>query len=94
MDELLTEGELVAGQLELSQDDARLYAEYRRLAAEQAALRRLSALVARGAEPSEVFDAVVNEMRGCLVAEGPGCGATRRATKSRFWPRLTVPHRR
>jgi sugar diacid utilization regulator len=47
-------------------DSGQLYAEYRRLAAEQAALRRLATLVARGAEPSEVFDAVTNEMRRCL----------------------------
>src|ERR1700739_4762042 len=66
MDELLTNGELAAGQLDLSPDNAGLYAEYRRLAAEQAALRRLSTLVARGVEPSEVFDAVVNEMCRCL----------------------------
>ena len=72
MDELLTDGELAAGQLDLSQDNARLYAEYRRLAEEQAALRRLAALVARGVEPSEVFDAVVNEMRRCLWAERAG----------------------
>ena len=72
MDELLTDGELAAAQLDLSQDNARLYAEYRRLADEQAALRRLSALVARGGEPSEVFDAVVNEMRRCVSAQTAG----------------------
>src|ERR1700739_4552610 len=72
MDELLTDGELAAGQLDLSQDNARLYAEYRRLAAEQAALRRLATLVARGVEPSEVFDAVVKEMRRCLLTERAG----------------------
>jgi PucR C-terminal helix-turn-helix domain/GAF domain/GGDEF-like domain len=72
MDELLTDGELAAAQLDLSQDNARLYAEYRRLAEEQAALRRLATLVARGVEPSEVFDAVVNEMRRCLWAERAG----------------------
>jgi hypothetical protein len=49
-------------------DDGKFYAEYRRLAAEQAALRRVAALVARGVEPSEVFDAVTNEMRSCLDA--------------------------
>jgi PucR C-terminal helix-turn-helix domain/GAF domain/GGDEF-like domain len=69
MDELLIDGELAAGQLDLSQDNARLYAEYRRLAAEQAALRRLSALVARGSEPSQVFEAVVNEMRRSVSAD-------------------------
>jgi hypothetical protein len=72
MDELLTAGELAAGQFDWSVDNAQLYAEYRRLAAEQAALRRLAALVARGVEPSEVFDAVVKEMRQCLVTERAG----------------------
>jgi hypothetical protein len=47
-------------------------AEYRRLADEQAALRRLATLVARGVEPSEVFDAVVKEMRRCLATERAG----------------------
>jgi hypothetical protein len=72
MDELLTAGELAAGQLDLSLDNAQLYAEYRRLAAEQAALRRMATLVARGVEPSEVFDAVVNEMRRCVSAPTAG----------------------
>jgi hypothetical protein len=72
MDELLTDGEIAAGQLDLSPDNARLYAEYRRLAAEQGALRRLATLVARGVEPSEVFDAVVNEMRHCVSAQTAG----------------------
>src|ERR1700761_4137319 len=72
MDELLTNGELAAGQIDLSPDNAGLYAEYRRLAAEQGALRRLATLVARGVEPSEVFDAVVNEMRRCVSAPTAG----------------------
>jgi GAF domain-containing protein len=72
MDELLTAGELAAGQLDLSLDNAQLYAEYRRLAAEQAALRRLATLVAHGVEPPEVFDAVVKEMRRCLLTERAG----------------------
>jgi PucR C-terminal helix-turn-helix domain/GAF domain/GGDEF-like domain len=72
MDELLTNGERAAGQLDLSPDTARLYAEYRRLAAEQGALRRLATLVARGVQPSEVFDAVAKEMRRCLAAERAG----------------------
>ena len=50
-------------------DNARLYAEYRRIAGEQAALRRVAALVARGVEPSEVFDAVATEMARCVGAE-------------------------
>ena len=72
MDELLTDGELAAAQLDLSQDNARLYAAYRRLAEEQAALRRLATLVARGVEPSEVFDAVTREMSRCVPAEAAG----------------------
>jgi hypothetical protein len=44
----------LAGQLDESSDDVALHTEYRRLVAEQAALRRLGALVARGVEPSEV----------------------------------------
>ena len=53
-------------------DHVTLYAEYRRLAAEQAALRRLATLVARGVEPSEVFGAVAEEMRRCLPADTAG----------------------
>ena len=72
MDERSTGGELADGQLGWSPDNAWVYAEYRQLAAEQAALRRLSTLVARGVEPSEVFDAVVKEMRRCLLVERAG----------------------
>jgi PucR C-terminal helix-turn-helix domain/GAF domain/GGDEF-like domain len=68
MDELLAAEEPVNGQL----DDVALYTEYRRLAAEQAALRRLATLVARGVEPSEVFDAVTNEMVRCAGGEAAG----------------------
>jgi hypothetical protein len=53
-------------------DAGKLYAEYRRLAAEQAALRRLTTLVARGVEPSEIFGAVAAEMRQCLHADTAG----------------------
>jgi PucR C-terminal helix-turn-helix domain/GAF domain/GGDEF-like domain len=66
MDELVTASEHAARQLDLSLNNAQLYAEYRRLADEQAALRRLATLVAGGVEPSEVFDAATNEMRRCL----------------------------
>jgi PAS domain S-box-containing protein len=38
----------------------------RELAEQQAALRRVATLVARGASPSEVFAAVADEMAGCL----------------------------
>ena len=58
------DGELSAGfQSDLTIDQDQLYAKYRRLAAEQAALRRLATLVARGIEPMEVFGAVAEEMR-------------------------------
>ena len=53
-------------------DDGELYAKYRRLAAEQAALRRLTTLVARGVEPLEVFGAVAEEMRRCVPADVAG----------------------
>jgi PucR C-terminal helix-turn-helix domain/GAF domain/GGDEF-like domain len=66
MDELVTAGEVAAGQLDPSLDNSQLYTEYRRLAEEQAALRRLAMVVARGVEPSEVFDAVTDEMRRCM----------------------------
>ena len=59
----------VTAELNASVDHAHLYAEYQRLAAEQAALRRLATLVGRGVEPPKVFDAVANEMRQCMRAE-------------------------
>ena len=57
---------LIAGQLAVSVDNAQLYAEFRQIADDQAALRRVATLVARGAEPSEVFGAVTDEARRCL----------------------------
>jgi len=53
-------------------DSTQLYAKYRRLAAEQAALRRLATLVARSIEPMEVFGAVVDQMRRCVPAVTAG----------------------
>jgi hypothetical protein len=79
MDELLAADEPpLAGQLDeylddvAHLDDVALHTEYRRLAAEQAALRRLAALVAGGVEPWEVFDAVTREMCRCVGGEGAG----------------------
>jgi hypothetical protein len=72
IDELPVAEELSDGQLPESVDDVTLYTEYRRLTADQAALRRLATLVARGAEPAEVFEAVVNEMRRCASADTAG----------------------
>jgi hypothetical protein len=70
MDELLNSADELplAGQREEHLDDVALHAEYRRLVTEQAALRRLGRLVARGDEPSEVARAVAEEMRRCLDA--------------------------
>jgi hypothetical protein len=64
--------EELAAEFDENLDDVTLYAEYRRLAAEQAALRRLATLVARGVEPLEVFGAVADEMRRCLPADTAG----------------------
>ena len=71
MDELLAAADR-GGQLDASLDNVRLYAEYRRLAAEQDALRRLATLVARGVEPLQVFGAVADEMRRCMPAATAG----------------------
>jgi hypothetical protein len=72
MDELLDTDEPAVCQLDEFSGDVAPYAEYRRLAAEHAAVRRLATLVARGAEPWEIFDAVTNEMCRCLPAECAG----------------------
>ena len=53
---------LIAGQLAVSLDNAHLYAEFRRIADEQAALRRVATLVARGVGPDPVFAAVDEEV--------------------------------
>src|SRR6478672_296265 len=71
VDGLLTAEEFAA-EFDEHLDDGTLYAKYRRLAAEQAALRRLATLVARGVEPLEVFGAVAEEMRRCLSADTAG----------------------
>src|SRR6201992_1881886 len=71
MDVLVTAEELAA-EFDESPDDRKLHAEYRRLAAQQAALRRLAVLVAQGVEPSAVFGAVAEEMRRCVNAVTAG----------------------
>jgi predicted ATPase/signal transduction histidine kinase len=53
--------QLIAGQLAVSLDNAQLYAEFRRIAGEQAALRRLAMLVAQAAPPEGVFAMVTAE---------------------------------
>jgi sugar diacid utilization regulator len=71
VDGLLTAADFAA-EFDDNRDDGKLYAEYRRLAAEQAALRRVGTLVAQGVEPMEVFGAVAEEMRRCVSAVTAG----------------------
>jgi sugar diacid utilization regulator len=68
----LVTAEEFAAEFDENRDDGQLQAKYRRLAAEQAALRRLATLVARGVEPLEVFGAVADEMRRCVPADTAG----------------------
>ncbi len=70
MDGLLT-AEECAAEFDENLDDGELYAQCRRLA-EQAALRRLATIVARGVEPLEVFGALAEEMRRCVPADAAG----------------------
>ena len=72
IDELQIVEEPLGGRPHESVDSRRLYAEYRRLVAEQDALRRLATLVARGVEPVKVFGAVAEEMRRCVPADTAG----------------------
>ena len=60
VDGLLTADDFAAA-FDENRDDGTLYAEYRRLVAEQAALRRLATLVVRGVEPMQVFGAVADQ---------------------------------
>ena len=60
---------LIAAQLAVSLDNTQLYADYRRIAGEQAALRRVATLVARAAPPREVFAAVAEEVGRLLTAD-------------------------
>lgn len=62
----------LAAEFDEDLDEGSLLANYRQLAAEQAALRRIATLVARGVEPAEVFGAVAEEMRRCVPADTAG----------------------
>ena len=62
------------------------HATANRLTEEQAALRRVAMLVADGAAPAAVFDAVAAEMEGLLGADG--------VTLSRYEPDEEVTDRR
>jgi signal transduction histidine kinase len=59
---------VMGGSLESSRD------ELTRLLAEQAALRRVATLVARGIAPDEIFSAVAEEIRRLLDADDAGVG--------------------
>ena len=74
---------LIAGQLAVSLDNAQLYAEFRRIADEQAALRRVATLVARGGAPEEVFAAVAEEVGALLGGRHRDPGALDRAGRAR-----------
>jgi signal transduction histidine kinase len=60
---------LIAGQLAVSLDNVQLYAGYRRIADEQAALRRVATLVARAEPPEAVFAAVAAEAGQLLAVD-------------------------
>ena len=60
---------LIAGQLTVSLDNVQLYAGYRRIADEQAALRRVATLVARAEPPEAVFAAVAAEAGQLLAVD-------------------------
>ena len=59
----------IPGQLGVALDNTQLYAEFRRIAGEQAALRRVATLVAQGERPEQVFAAVAEEAGRLLVAD-------------------------
>ncbi|MET7392818.1 AAA family ATPase [Dactylosporangium sp. NPDC005572] len=61
---------LIAGQLAVSLDNAQLYADFRRIADEQVALRRVATLVARGTGPQLVFATVADEVGALFGADG------------------------
>ncbi|HEX8928993.1 MAG TPA: GAF domain-containing protein, partial [Actinomycetota bacterium] len=60
---------LIAGQLAVSLDNSQLYAGYRRIADEQAALRRVATLVAQAAPPDAVFASVAAEAGQLLAVD-------------------------
>ena len=87
---------LIAGQLAVSLDNAQLYAEFGRIAGEQAALRRVAMLVAQAAPPEAVFAAVAGEAGGCWAWTSRSWSGMTRRTRSRWSARgpARVPRRR
>ena len=71
MDDLLTADEFADRPREGSRHNAHMYAEYHRLAAEQAALRRVAALVARGLALSDDLSGSQAAVLTRLHKEGP-----------------------
>jgi predicted ATPase/signal transduction histidine kinase len=61
---------LIAGQLAVSLENAKVYSAFRRVADEQAALRRVATLVARGVGPELVFASVAEEVGALFGADG------------------------
>ena len=60
---------LIAGQLAVSLDNSQLYPKYRQIADEQAALRRVATLVARGIGANLVFATVAEEVGALFNAD-------------------------
>ncbi|HEX5922763.1 MAG TPA: GAF domain-containing protein [Baekduia sp.] len=67
--ERLESVKLIAGQLAVSLENAQVYAEYRRVAEDQAALRRVAVLAASSVAPLELFATVVEEVGMVLGAD-------------------------
>src|ERR1700758_928255 len=72
VDELQITEEPAGGRPDECVVSAQLGVEYRRLVAEQGALRSLAARFARRDEPMEVYGAVAEEMRRCVSADTAG----------------------
>jgi len=70
---------LIAGQLAVSLDNAQLYAGFRQMAGEQAALRRVAMLVAQAAAPAGVASPGSTSR---AAARGSGRAATRRSRRA------------
>ena len=82
---------LIAGQLAVSLDNAQLYAGYRRIAGEQAALRRVATLVARAAPPQEVFGAVAGEVGGPRLPSSACSTLCSQVPGPLWWPSTPGP---
>ena len=81
IDELAVVEELPDGQLAESVDDVTLYAEYRRVTADQAALRRLATLVAQGRNRPRCSRRSSTKCAAVRRRIPPDCGAMSQTTK-------------